>query len=137
MNLGRFHAGDSIPLSVPVENASGTPTLPDSAPVARIYRAGTLIETVSLPICDRYKTTAYFQKRHRLSASYTASAAYIIVYQFAISSTTYRRVSWFSVYAGGDEDGTVIAAAAVERPEANIVLYETESGKLMAGRNPS
>lgn len=136
MNLGSFHVGDSIPLSVQGLNTTPVATLPDSAPIARIYSGSTLKESVSLPICDRYKTTGYFQKRHRLSSAYSAGI-YLIVYDVVISSTTYRTVAFFQVYSGGDADGTVIAATAVERPEANIVLYATESGCLKAGRNPS
>lgn len=136
MNLGYFHVGDGIPLALSSENASGTPTLPTTAPVARIYSGSTLIETVSLPICERYKTTAYFQKRHVLGSSYSAGR-YHIIYQWVISGTTYKRTACFDVASGGDADGNVIAAAAVARPEAQYVLYETESGKLQSGRNPS
>lgn len=136
MNLGNYFAGDSIPLSVQGLNTTPVATLPDSAPTARIYSGSTLKESVSLPICDRYKLTGYFQKRHRLSSAYSAGT-YSIVYDVVISSTTYRKAEWFTVVAGGDADGSVIAAAAVERPEANIILYETESGCLKAGRNPS
>lgn len=136
MNLGRFHVGDSIPLAVSSEDNNGVPTLPTAAPTARIYSGSTLIETVSLPIWDRYKVTAYFQKRHRLGSSYSAGT-YLVVYGWTISATSYKKVAFFQVYSGGDADGNVIAAAAVERPEANYILYETESGSLMAGRNPS
>ena len=136
MNLGNFFVGDSIPLSIQSLNTTPAATLPDSAPIARIYTGSTLKDSISLPICDRYKITGYFQKRHRLSSAYGAGT-YSIVYDNVISSTTYRETSWFTVVSGGDADGSVIAAAAVDRPEANIILYETESGCLKAGRNPS
>lgn len=135
MNLGNFFVGDSIPLSVQSLNTTPAATLPDSAPIARIYSGSTLKESVSLPICDRYKITGYFQKRHRLSSAYSAGT-YSIVYDNVITST-FREVAWFTVVSGGDADGSVIAAAAVDRPEANLILYETESGCLKAGRNPS
>ena len=135
MSLGNFFVGDSSPLSVQSINTTPAATLPDSAPIARIYTGSTLKESISLPICDRYKITGYFQKRHRLSSAYSAGT-YSIVYDNVITST-FREVAWFTVVSGGDADGSVIAAAAVDRPEANIILYETESGCLKAGRNPS
>lgn len=139
MYLGRFQLGDSIPLSLGTRTGDGVlgPQLPSAAPVAKTYDAsGTLVETIKLPIKNRYKVTAYFEKRHRLSSSYSAGR-YLIVYQWVISATTYQAAAVFDIIEGGNADGAVIALQGVSRPEAIKVLYETESGKLNVGRNPT
>lgn len=138
-NLGRYFVGDTVLLSVTTKtgnNGSGTATLPDAAPTAALYNGSSTIETITLPISNRYTTTAYFKKLFLIGSSHGA-ASYTVTYSWAISATPYSSGDTFTVYAGGDADGSVISAGAVEQPEANYILYETETGSLKSGRNPT
>lgn len=135
--LGRKQIGDKLGLVVsskdPKSGASATP-----AALVRGYiydSAGAIVEAVPLHPKDRFGGQRDFTAALRLSASYTPGY-YQVYYAWAVSSTLYTRVDTFEVVSGGDADGQVIALASVERPEADYVLYETESGALRAGRNP-
>ena len=110
------------------------PTAPSSAPVAKIYNsAGSLIETVTLPM--KNAADNIFGKRHLLSASYSAGR-HIIVYQWTISAVVYQTAEVFDVLSGGDVDGQVISMESHTLPTGRHVIYGTETGKLVSGRNP-
>jgi len=99
---------------------------------------GSSIETFNLPIKDRYGNTgSYFHKRHLLGDLYTASKSYFAVMAWTISAVVYKKVDNFTILAGGDAKGSVVALAAAEQPEKVAVIYETESGDVRFGRNPS
>ncbi len=109
-------------------------TAPDLAPVAKILdSSGTLVETVKLPLMDR--SANLFGKRHLLSSSYTAGR-YFVIYQWTLSTMVYQNADVFDVIAGGDVDGQVIGMDYMSLPTGRHLIYETESGKLISGRNP-
>ena len=133
----RHRLGDWLTLSVRTTDAVGTPTLPTDAPTAAIYSASTRVETVSLPIADRYKVTAFFKRHIQLDSDYSAGY-YQVVYDWNISGGYHgTKVEHFQVVAGGDADGAVISVEKLERPEAQYLLYKVDSGAILAGRNPS
>ncbi len=142
-HLGRHHLGSSIPLGIQSVNPSGVPTVPTSAPVAKVFTAGgsQVGSDIKLPIHDQYghdtagANGAFFLKRHLLGSAYS-TGRHVVVYQFTISGVTYQREASFDVLAGGDVDGTVIGLHGAQRPEAMSVLYQTESGELKSGLNP-
>lgn len=112
-----------------------TPTLPDSAPVAKIFTgAGVLKETVTLPCQDL--TDKVFGKRHRISSSYSAGR-HLVIYQWIISSVTYQQADVFDVIAGGDADGNVIGMEHLSQPAGRYLVYETEAGNVVSGLNPA
>jgi len=142
--LGRHQIGDSVPLGIQCVTPAGVPTMPDSAPVALIYTAaGAAVgSSVSLPIHDRrgHDTAgtlgAFFLKRELLGSNYATDTRYVVIYQFIISAVTYHEAALFETLAGGDADGTVVGLDGVGLPDAEYVLYETESGNLVKGRGP-
>ena len=130
----RLHIGTPVSLSVATVTPALVPTAPSSAPMAKIYNsAASLIETVKLPIFDSSQNL--FGKRHLLSASYSAGR-YMVIYQWTISAVTYQSAEVFDVLGGGDADGQVIGMEYVALPTGRHVIYETETGKLVSGRNP-
>lgn len=139
----QYSVGDSIPLSLVSRNASGTPTLPDSAPVAEIYdSSGSQVGSdISLPIRDRYgrdsagTTNCYFGRTFRLNSSF-AAGRYMILYKWIISSVTYESTDHFDVAYAGDADGCVISMGAYPTPVGHAVAYDTESGKTLRGLRP-
>ena len=141
--LGRHHVGSSISLGVPSVNTSNAPTMPTSAPIAKLFTAaGAQVGSdVKLPVHDKLghdaagANGAFFLKRHLLNSSYSAGR-HLVLYQWTISGVTYHESDSFDILAGGDADGTVIGLYALQRPEAMNVLYQTESGELKTGRNP-
>jgi hypothetical protein len=131
--LGRLSLGDYVPLMVACYNGSYVPAEPSAAPTAKIFdAAGSLVETVNMPIRDRYRRTGFFMKPHRLSSSYSAGR-YQIVYEYTAGSAR-AKAEWFDVI-GGNADGSVIAATEFAVPDSRYVVYEADGGKLFAGRN--
>lgn len=121
-------------MSVSPVNPSLTPTAPDAAPVAKIYSSGgSLQETVKLPVLDI--TDNIFGKQHLLGSGYSAGR-YLVIYQWVLSSVTYQSSAMFDVVAGGDADGQVVGMKTFLLPTGRHVIYQTESGKLVSGRNP-
>lgn len=137
MWLGRHKLGDVITLACQCVNGSGTPTVPDDAPYARIYNgAGTLIKTARMPIADSFKVTGYFSRPLHLGAEFSVGRI-AVFYSWTISSTGYGDRDEFEIVAGGNPDGQVIAMHSFDRPDSNFVIYEAASGRLLKGRNPT
>lgn len=143
MNLGRKHVGDSIKLELTTLNASGAAVLPDSAPVVNIYSA-TGVLSMSSPyklavvFSDRDSSgtlLGFFSRRLVLSSSLSAGR-YSVLYEWTISNARFHREDYFDVVAGGSTDGTVHGVFSHNRPESKEVHYDTESGKILVGRNP-
>ena len=136
-DLGRFQLGDWLPLCVQTHGSTYAPTLPDNCPTAKIFdESGSLIETLNMPINDRYgPTTALFMRRRLLDSSY-AAGKYMIFYLWIVSSTGYPECQQFEVVAGGSADGNVIGNYWNETPAAGYVITALHGGKLLTNRGP-
>ena len=134
MWLGTYQLGRPVPLAAQ-SRVSLTGSLPSSTPVARIYTAaGSLVETVSLPLVE--SSEYLFGRAHRLSGSYSVGR-HLVLYRWTISGTTYQEQSHFDVVAGGDGDGAVTFLGFHQNAQGPNVLYGTETGKVIQGRSPS
>ena len=144
MNLGRKHVGDWLKLELTTLNASGVATLPDAAPTANIYSATGVLQMSSpykLPVVftdrnDSNTLLGFFSRRLVLTTSLTAGR-YTVLYEWTISGARHHRWDFFDIVTGGSTDGTVHGVFALNRPETKEVHYDTESGKILVGRNPS
>lgn len=136
-NLGRFQLGDWLPLCLQAHGSTYAPTLPDNAPTAKIFDAsGTLVETLNMPINDRYgPTTALFMRRRLLDSSYS-TGFYMVTYLWIVSSTGYAETQQFEIVAGGSADGNVIGNYWNETPAAGYVITSLDGGKLLTNRGP-
>lgn len=140
MHLGRLQVGDHLPLRVrSVAPATNVPTLP-STPVnvfASIYSAaGTLVDQVQLPICERYKVTALFSRMFQLDGDYSAGQ-YSVHYTWAVAGNFGGDVDSFEVIPGGSASGTVVSGFEMQMPEAKYLVHEYDSGSIVQGRNPA
>ena len=54
-----------------------------------------------------------------------------------MSTATFMEMDYFEIIPGGNEEGQVLGMAFYHRPEADHVVYQTESGKIFKGRNPT
>lgn len=138
IHLGRFQQGDWVPIVAKTVTTAGTPALPDAAPTATVFAASdptSAIATLNLPIRDRYGTTALFGADLRLDSNYP-TGSYVVVLQWAHSTTGHGDVLMFDVVGGGDADGNVIGQYVSERPEGQMVVYQLDGGKLQKAMNP-
>lgn len=139
MFLGKFQLGEWLPLSLVTHNASGTPTLPDAAPTAKIVdSSGTTVDTINMPIGkSKAFITAGFEHIHRLDSDYSAGV-YMIFYRWATGSGAFSgaQSQQFEIVAGGDSDGNVMGMTWMPKPQSADVVYQLDGGGLRAGRNP-
>lgn len=137
MWLGRYQIGDRVGLFALSRDRAGEVEEPFGLVQAFLYNSsGAIIEAVPLHPKNRFGGNFDFTASLRLSASYTPGH-YLVLYQWSVSASPFARYDTFEVLSGGDEDGQVIAMHFIDRPEARYVLYQTESGEINAGRNPS
>ena len=138
MYLGRFQHGNFLPLDLTVETTTGSPSLPTYAPLAKVFdNTGDLKATIKLPIKDRYGTTGYFSRSYRIPTSWGTGKQWFVVYQWIRAGNTYQKAATFELFNTGDEDGNVPAMTSLQKADAIHVVYETESGKVKSGRNPT
>lgn len=136
MWLGRFQAGDFVPLELVSTNGSMVSSEPTAQATAKIYDAsGTLIATVSLQIRSRNRITGAFSNRWQVTTA-AGTGRFMVVYEWAISGSTYRKVECFTVVSGGNEAGAIISQARMLTPQADYLIHETDNGALYWGRNP-
>jgi hypothetical protein len=137
MYRGRYQQGQEVPLGVFTRNASGAPTLPSAAPTYRVYNtAGTLVDSGSLPIVDRFGTTGMFGMQKFLGQPYP-TGVYYVAYQWTVSSVSYAELDSFEVLGGGNRRGGVVAMEFLRRPQADFVVQNCFDGSIVKGRNPS
>lgn len=143
MWIGRYTVGQSIPLGLTSTDPSGTPTLPDSAPVAEIYDNATIQvgSDISLPIVDPYAldtfgaTNCLFGREYRLHSSFSPGR-YQIIYKWVLSGVTYKRCAEFDVMYATTHHGQTIGLFGVPRSTGLLVHFDLESGRIQMGRNP-
>ena len=137
MNRGRRQVGEEIPLTVLTVNAAGTPSFPAAAPHLDIYSStAKVVEGQLLPVMDRTGVTGLFGHRMRLGGEFSPGR-YSVVYRWKVGDYYGQSTDTFEVVAGGHGDGTVIAAHWYERPHADFLVLQLDSGKLVRGKNPT
>lgn len=138
-DLGRFQLGDWVPITFPTVNNTRTPSWPTATPTIKTFDASdvtTVVETLRPPAFDMQRQTGLFRHWLRLSSTYAANKTYLAVATWTISGTDYADMFQWIVLPGGDADGAVIGAKFVSRPEANVVAYCVDGGKLKTSNNP-
>jgi hypothetical protein len=136
--LGRYKLGQTVILQLQITDpTTGSPVLPDEAPHADLFDINsTLIVRLKLAITDKFRTTGFFTRMVFLGAIYPVSA-YRVVYHWTIASVPEQANDAFEVTTGGNPDGQIIAMHGFTRPDANYVVQELGSGRLVKGRNPA
>jgi hypothetical protein len=138
--LGRFQQGQEIPLRLQCVNAAGAADDPADVPRAQLWRDGSspaFVETVELAADLRGVTTGFFRRGHFLGGLYANAGRYLVVFKWQDSGgTAHHRCASFVLNPGGSADGALVSVAYVERPDASYLLYGTDAGRLIRGRNP-
>lgn len=136
MFLGSYQLGDIFQLTVWCLNSASTPTEPDAAPLAIVYRDDDQAEARSIPILDRERITGYFHYRTNLDASYSAGYYHALV-TYKISGTHYAKLWSFEIRPGGNDEGNGISMHFFKQPGADYVLMQTDQGTVKRLRNPA
>ena len=137
MYIGRYQIGQVVPISVVTADASDNPSDPDDVPIARIYRGSTFVASARMSVRDRFSQRAYFDHQLRLMGGDYQVGQHTVIYTYKISGSAIAKQSHFQVVPGGDEGGTVISMTTYKRPEAQFVVAQLTSGRLVFGRGPT
>lgn len=133
---GRYQLGQEIPLGVLTVNASGAPSFPTTAPHMDVFSGSAkVVSGKLLPVVDRGGQTGYFHYPLYLGPQF-AAGRYSVVYRYLVGTYLGQVEDTFEVIAGGDDEGEVLAMHWFERPQADFVVQQLSSGKLVRGRNP-
>lgn len=134
MDLGRYQVGQVVIPAVETFDRSGGPAEPEAAPTATIAGPGGFVRgpfklamdggpmRFALPILLGLE---FGLGIYQVSYQYRADG-----YDIATPTDT------FEVIAGGDVGGRVISMTAYGRPEAQYVVAQLASGRVVQGRNP-
>ena len=138
--LGRWQPGEFLPLQVVTTKPGRVAQDPTREPVATIYRDGsslTLVRQVTLAAHDRGAAVGAFRLPLFLGAEFSVSGRYLVVIRWTTVAGVARcRAGTFYLLPGGSADGAVIGMAFVSRPDANHLVMQTDSGRMLRGRNP-
>ena len=136
MFRGRYQLGEEIPLGCRTLTAADVPTAPDDCPTMTISTAaGSIALSRKIPICDRYGVTGLFLDNVQLNTTF-AAGAYIVNYVWVIGGTVLGDTDTFEIVAGGNADGACIASHFFDRPHADFIVQQVDSGQVVYGRNP-
>lgn len=138
--LGRLSQGTEIQLVLECRTALGLGEDPLHAPIVSIYRDGatpTLLENLTMPAYLRGVAVGIFRLPHFLGSSYSVAGRHLLVFRWVDAAGRARqRVGSFYLTPGGSADGSVTAMHYVNRPDARYLMYSTDGGRLLRGRNP-
>ena len=134
MNLGRFQPGQILPIGVTTVDGTGTPTWPDTAPVATVKDAGNNVIWTGKVALDP-DTPYRFSSALFLGIPYSLGT-YSVGYEWSVGVYNGTATDTFDVISGGDVGGRIIAMYAYDRPEARYVVAQLTSGNIVQGRNP-
>jgi len=136
MFRGRYQIGQEVPLSVLTVNASRVPSFPTVAPHFEVFSSSAKLITGKLmPVMDRNGATGLFQALLRLDARFSAGRHQAVIH-YKVGTYYGQQVLDFDILAGGNASGAVEAMHWLERPHANFVVHQLDSGEIHKGRNP-
>lgn len=137
MDLGSYRQGERMPLTLQCRAASLAPVLPLTAPRATVQGGPASVRYVFLlPPVDPAHAAGLFGLVMHLDRRFQPGR-YGVRFEFDDAGSPRARAASFTVLPGGNPDGSVIAMYALHRPEAEFLLQQLDSGKLVKGRNPS
>lgn len=138
--LGRWQQGEIFPLAVTTTTPAGAAADPQAEPVATVYRDGatlTRVKQVTLAAHDRGAAAGEFRLSLLLGAEFSTAGRYLVVIRWVTAGGVARvRTGTFYLLPGGSADGSVIGLVFVTRPDASHLVMQTDSGRMLRGRNP-
>ena len=135
MYLGTYILGEVVPLRVWSRSAADTPVKPDAAPVASVHSSTARVAVEQLPIHDQDDVTGLFQYLLALNSRF-AAGRYVVVYNYAISSSARVARDTFSIVAGGNDLGNGVSLHYFQAPQRDVLLMRTTLGSVRRMFNP-
>lgn len=135
--LGRRQLGQEIEFRVSCTNASRVQVAPDAAPEVRVYNAsGVRVLTRSIPTQDKPGATGVFMLAQHLDSNFAVGRYYVRT-TWTTGAHSGVQLDCFEVIPGGDANGQVISMTWTTLPHFRHLIYQTDTGQLFKGGNPT
>jgi hypothetical protein len=134
-HLGSKRLGDRLFVFAQVNDSDGHPVAPAAAPYVMLGNASTRQPFRMVPL-DRQNAPGLFGATIHLDERFSLGR-YSVEYVMTVSGATFAEADSFSLVAGGDGGGAVIALCSVDRPQAKFLVKKLDSGRIQKGRNPT
>lgn len=111
--------------------------MPDHAPQLKIFRASDehVVYNQLVPVVDRTIQVGVFASRVFLGNAF-AVGMHSLTMQYRVGSKIGLETRVFEITPGGDPRGCVLGMYYLHKPQADNIIYQTESGTIERGRNP-
>lgn len=133
--LGRFQVGQELSLVLRCTLA-GAGDVPSTHPTVEVRDESGFVEQRRVPADDQVGSPGLFRGPLFLGTLYDTGRYHLYFRWLDSVGDPHVEIHDFEIAPGGDSDGAVISMASVERPQANFLLYNTDAGRLIRGRNP-
>lgn len=134
INLGDVQLGAEIPFVATCTDGT-SPAFPTQAPVLSLFSGATLIRRVLLPIDAQADQPGVFRLQLFLNSDFPVGPITGFV-QWRNGGLNFCETVWMRILPGGDPAGSVISLEYVRRPQAGVLLWETDAGTILKGTNP-
>lgn len=135
--LGRYQIGTEIPVVLRCTLA-GSPDTPLSHPTVEIRKDGSAVSTHfgKIPGDEQNVLDGFFRGPVMLDRRFE-TGRHALYYRWTDSAGNSRiAIEELDIVQGGDQDGAIIAIQHIDRPHARYLLWQTDDGKLVKGKNP-
>jgi len=97
--------------------------------------SGVLVVSKRIPPIEQTAITGLFGIMQPLNSSF-AAGRYWVYYSYLVSTTQRCAVDSFEILAGGNSGGQVISLAFLDRPDADWMVGQLDSGASIVARGP-
>lgn len=136
---GRLQQGTELPLVLQALDADDEPATPDAYPVVDVYRDASppvKVATAQLAADNQGFITGFFRLPLFLDARFTTEGRYLVVMKWVVGGDVLYRHGSFTLLPGGSSDGSVLSMFYNEGANARFVIFQTDAGLLIRGKNP-
>lgn len=96
-----------------------------------------IIETVDMPADLRDVVVGLFRKPLFLGAAYSEAGRYLVLFKWLDSNNVpHVKTASFHILPNGSSDGSIIAMRYTSRPDANYLIWQCDSGRIIRKPNP-
>ena len=133
--IGRLQVGQELPLYLKCLLGREA-DVPSSHPTVEVRSESDVVHSGRVPADDQGVATGVFRGPLMLDHRFAVGRHHAIFRWLDSGSHPRVEVQEFEIIPGGSADGSLIAMQSVERPQANYLIFQTDAGRLIRGRNP-
>lgn len=135
MYLGQHQVGKTLDLYLQCTDADGVKAMPTYVPFIKVWIGSSLIIAAEMPLVDKNIQVGLFRFPLFLGVGFSAGHGTAEMH-YRVGNKIGMELRTFEIVAGGHVSGQVLGSFFYRRPQANFIVYQTESGEIRRGKNP-